>query len=298
MAQKKTSEAETTGTQSLAVNSGGSVALPSFMQDDAGKGKGNIDQSDVVTPRVALLAAISPEVTDGKGAAGNFYHTIAERDLGGAIDIVPIFHSKRYTLWKPRHEGGGILARSSDGRTWDEQFRNKTFEVSPDKNRPRYKVKWETGVKVGRDEGLGAWGTMDPANEDSAPAATLSQVIVAVCPSMLDLGPFVILLQRSGEPVAKQLLSKIQVDSAPMFGQMYTMSSKTQPNKSGDNFFNYVFTKNGHVQTVEQYTRFREMHEAFAAMNLRFNDEGADGEGDDNAATGGDKDEPDTKRNF
>lgn len=244
-------------------------ATPDWMQEDGRLGKDNISAEDRIIPRVQLAAAISQPVTDGRVEAGNFYHTVNEEDLGPELEIVFVNHTKRYTLWKPRHQGGGILARASDGRNWD-NGNQKFGDIQPDKARPRYKVEYETGEKVGKDIGLGAWGTSDPANEDSPPAATLSHVFIAVCPSRPELGAFAILLQRTGEGVAKQLLTKIDLDRAPIFGQKYKMSGKVQPSASGD-YHQYAFAKAGYVDR-EQYAELKLVFEQFEAMAPKVDD--------------------------
>lgn len=246
------------------------------MQGAGKTGKDNIDRGDLVIPRVALMQSVHKEVEEGKAEAGSFYHTILEEDLGQEIpDLIVVHISKQYKLWNPRHAGGGILARADNGREWNEPFRNKKFEVQPDKQRKNYKVTWETGVKVGRDEGLGRWGTSDPNNEDSPPAATLTYVLVCMIASRMDLGPFVILLQRSAEPVGKNLLTKVRLDPAPLYGQVYRLGQKVQGSPSGD-FFQYTFAKNGHVQDEALFRTLQEQFEQFDAMSFKYDDSDED----------------------
>lgn len=253
-------------------SSQGTSNLPAFMQADAADGKENIGNDDIIIPRVALMQSVSDEVEAGKIRAGNFLHILLEEDMGTAIDdIVIVSHSKRYVLWSPRHEGGGILARASDGKTWDEAFQGMEFEVAPSKDRPRYKVKWKVEGEVGRDVGLGAWGSSDPENPDSSPAATLTHVLVCVSLSRLEMGPFTILLQRTAEKSARELLTKIRLDKAPLYGQVYRLSSTQSSGPSGD-FYNYSFSKNGHVQELELYQQTQAMYESFRGKALKVDD--------------------------
>lgn len=239
------------------------------MQADANTGKENISRDDVLIPRVALMQGISPEVNAGQAESGNFYHSVAEADLGPTLDIIIVHHSKRYTLWNPRHMGGGVLARASDGVNWDQPGE---FEIAPYKEKPKYKVKLSTGQKVGKDIGLGKWGSLDPENPDSAPAATLSHVLVCVAPELIEMGPFVIFLQRSAEPVAKGLLSKVKMDQAPIYGQVYTASSFVQPSAGGE-FNQFKFVKNGHVQSAELYEELKRQNGIFTETGVKTNDE-------------------------
>lgn len=287
-AQQK-SDAETEGSTQVA--NPGTSNLPAHLQKSRGRGKENIDQSDMIIPRVALMQSTHKEVEEGKTKSGRFWHTVLEEDLGPQLDdLVIIHHSKRYTLWKPRHEGGGLLARASDGRRWDPAFRGMEFEIQPDKMRPRHKVKWKIdkdGI-VSRDEGLGAWGTSDPENVDSQPAATLSHVLVCVSLSRLDIGPFVVLLQRTSEKVGKALLTKINLDSVDLFGQVYAMSAKSDSGPSGD-YYQYAFTKNGHVMDAEVFAKLESLYERFEAQGVKYDDskDAGDGETTTNGASSG-----------
>lgn len=284
MASANSSKTTSTGTALAA--SQGTSNVPDFMRDDARMGKENIQADDLIIPRVALTAAISPAVVDGLCEAGHFFHAVTEEDLGPEMRIVPILHQRRYTLWKPRWQGGGILARSSNGKTWD--VPDQTFDdIQPDKARPKYKVTWETGREVGRDIGLGRWGTSDPNNEDSAPAATLAHVLLCVNLDDLAMGPFAIFLQRSAEPVGKQLLTKIDLDRAPIFGQVYKMGAKNAKNAAGDDFFQYTFTKDGYVD-ADTYSKLKELHEQYSKGAFKV-DDSTDIDADEGSKGGGEK---------
>jgi hypothetical protein len=283
MAQKPKSNesAESGESTALANRETNSGLVPSFMAS-APSGKENIERGDMIIPRVALAQSTHEWVEEGKIRAGNFWHTVLEKDLGKSLeDLVIVHHSKRWNLWKPRHEGGGILARATDGRRWDESFRGMEFEVQPDKNRPRHRVKWriDEDGQIGRDIGLGAWGTSDPDNPDSQPAATLSHVLIGVSLERLHEGPFVILLQRTSEKVARGLLAKVSADQAPIYGQVYRMSSKADSGPSGD-YQQYVFNKNGYVPDEATFNRLMAMNEEFTRMaGINIDERGGEEEG-------------------
>lgn len=241
------------------------------MQEDKSLGKENISRDDIVIPRVALMQAVHPEVIEGKCSSGDLWHTVLEEVLGDEIDdLIIIHHSKRYTLWNPRYLGGGILARASDGVNWDEP--GQKFSFAPYKDRSKYVVEYVLGSKVGRDIGLGKWGSMDPENPESPPAATLTHALVCMIESRPEMGPFVILLQRSAEPVAKALLSKVQMDPAPIFGQKYRMGSKVVNGDGGDSFNQYTFSKNGHVSDVDLYNFLKEQHIQFKEAGVKYDE--------------------------
>ena len=283
----KVATRESQGTSKDVALSPGAAALPAFMQQDAAShaGKENISRDDMIIPRVALTQAVSPEAMDGRCEIGNFWHTVLEEDLGSEIDVIILHQSKRYTLWNPRHSGGGVLARASDGKKWDADYEGEIQPYKDDK-KTKTKISIKAGDKVGRDIGLGKWGTLDPKNEDSPPAATLSYVLVCMMPDRPDVGPFVILLQRSAEPIARNLLTKINLDAAPLYGQVYSVSSKDQASDSGG-FKQFVFNKNGHVQDPDVYTLVKELHEQFKSSDVKFDENAAQAEAEGDRSGGG-----------
>lgn len=249
---------------------------------NAASGKDNIGIDDLIIPRVALMQGISPPVMQGLAENAAFWHTINEEALGAELEVIAILHRKQWTIWNPQHAGGGVIARSSDGKTWDADFE---AEVQVYKEKPKYKVKvsGKKGDPVGRDVGYGRWGTMDPENEDSGPMATLSHVVMMVAPERMDFGPFIVFLQRSSERVAREFLSKIQIDKAPIYGQQYVMGSRVVPNGAGQEYNQYTFRKNGHVQDEALFFELQSMHEQYKSASFRTNDENA---AEDAPATG------------
>lgn len=262
------------------------------MQGGDRSGKENIDTDDMVIPRLALTQGVSNEVQEGLVSQGHFWHTILEEDWGKEIDdLVIVHHSKRYVLWEPRHMSGGILARASDGKNWDPQFAGMSWEIQPYKDQPRHKVKWsipEGDLSVGRDIGLGAWGSTDPDNPDSPPAATLTHVLVCVRLSRPDDGPFTILLQRASEKIGKGLLTKINLDKAPIYGMVFKLSCQTEDGPTGDDFNNYKFVKNGYVADRDVYEQLRELNERLTAEGVKVDDSTADGSANSGDAEGDD----------
>lgn len=240
---------------------------PEWMKDMAGQGVEEVDVSDLEIPRLQLLQSLSPEVVDGDEKPGVFYHSVLEEELGKDVLIIPVYTDVRYILWRPRHDGGGILARSDDGKHWSPP--NATFTVKPDKNSDRT-VTWETKPTV-QESGLDKWGSYDPNNENSQPAATKMYNIVAYLPDHPELSPCVITLQRGAVRVAKKLMGKLKLATAPSFGQVYRMTSIKDNSGEGD-FFNYKFDKVGYVQDEELFNNLKDMYENFREMGVNIRD--------------------------
>lgn len=263
----------------LAKRSTGSVAArgqaaPTFMKKDAGKGTEGIETKDMEMPRLRLIQGTDEELLashDGM-KIGNFFQTLAEVDLGPELDIVPLHISKRVVLWRPRPpiDAGGILARADDAIHW--QPADKEFEVKVDKKGT--KVKWKTAKTVD-ESGLLEWGTFDPDDENSQPAATLCHVFVVALPSYPELSPCVLMLQRSAVKAARKLLGKINIigGQAAIYGQVYKMGSASEANSAGQQFRNYTFTANGFVQDETEYKAYEGLHEQFKKDGVKIKDE-------------------------
>lgn len=268
----------------------------------AAKGMGDVDTEDLIIPRVALMQGISPAVMAGQVEQAHFWHTIMEEDLGTSLKVTPILRRKRYTLWNPVHAGGGVLARATDGKHWDSDF---DVQVAPYKDFPKRMVRYaaKAGDLVGREHGLGKWGSADPENPDSGPAATVSHVFLMRALEWMDLGPFIVFLQRSSEGVARDFMTKIKFledgSGVPMYGQVYNMTSDTAQNDAGQEYNKYKFARlSGDDQFVQDealFTQLMEEHISYKGTRFRTNDEDAQGEEGTGGSSGGSAAAPDSK---
>jgi len=219
--------------------------LPAHLQGQVKSTKiGNVDRSDMIIPRVKLLQAVSPEIEAGvEGAkAGEFWHTTAGISLGAAVRVVPVILRKTYVLWAPRNDDRGILARATDGKRWDTP--GLTFEVKP-KWAPKG-ITYELGELVSETIGLGRFGTSNPEDPNSAPAASLNYEIMFLFPDHEDLGAALVLNTRSAVRAGKDLISKVDMRPADHYAQEYIMKSIKQK-KDDQTFYNYQYVSNGYA---------------------------------------------------
>lgn len=260
--------------------------VPSFMKDDVSKGMAqNIDSDDYEIPRLKLLQALSPEIEDGQGKAGQFYHNVLEEPLGETLTVVPIFVFKSFILWNPRHEGGGILARAMDGVHWDNP--NGEFEVQPYKDNKK-KVTWRTARTV-KESGLDQWGSTDPDDPQSQPAATRMINVLLEIVGRPEISPVLLTFQRSTIKYGKKFIGKLKMTNAPSFGIQFELSSFKDANKNGDEYWSMKMTSAGFVPNKDDYDRYSAMYDSFSGMELNIKDlEGMQGEAPD---TGGDDDD-------
>jgi hypothetical protein len=91
--------------------------LPAFMQEHERLGR--LDVGDFEMPRLKLLQASSPELTEFNNAKqGEFWHSLIDESFGSTVRICPIFIDWRFILWRPQEAGGGILTRADDAKHW------------------------------------------------------------------------------------------------------------------------------------------------------------------------------------
>jgi len=240
--------------------------VPSYLQDYAGEGTENVSDLTIV-PRIKLLQGLSPEVVDNGESAGDFYHTVAEMSMGYSITMVPVYVSQSVILWRPRKDGGGILARAADGIHWDHP--DTEFNVKLDNGK---KVTWNTGSTVQRG-GLDQFGTMDPDDTNSYPAATRMIDVIAMFPDHLDMSPAVISLQRSSFKVGQQFVSKLAISRLPSWSRLFTLESTKDRNSDNEPYFNWKFTQQTAKQKGKVISKvipesdvpvYREMYEHFS----------------------------------
>jgi hypothetical protein len=215
--------------------------VPDFMRADIGHGLGleALDGSDMALPRLLLMQGLSKEKEQFDFLkSGDFFHTAHEIILPQPILAVPILIDKRYLLWRPRDMGGGILARANDGKTWIPA--NQTFNVKLDKKDGGANVTWHTAETVD-GSGLAEWGTMNPNDPDSPPAATLTYNILLAFPANPELSPAVLSLARTGIKPAQKLNMKLKALNRPSFHSVIRLSSFLD--HSGTNDFYSIATE-------------------------------------------------------
>lgn len=244
-----------------------SDAIPDFMKDDIGKGHEAVSASSVEVPRIKLIQKISPELdTFNNLRAGEFWHTILEQSLGTEVRICPIYIDERFILWRPQEDGGGILARADDGIHWHPA--PATFNV---KLKDGTAVTWRTEKTVAASR-LDQWGSQNPSNPDSPPAATRMFNMVVTFPDDPEMPPAVVTLQRSAVTVGKKFMGKLKITRAPSFGLIFKMGSVNETNKAGQGFLNYSFVGDGKVTDEAFYRSNRDWYEFFKAQGLAVKD--------------------------
>lgn len=248
--------------------------LPAHLQGGKKASLGNIDQNDLIIPRVKLLQATSEEVISfaERGAKiGQFWHTLAEQPLGDKLPMIPLVLKKELVLWAPRGDDRGILARSSDCVNWDAGFANLEFEVKlKGVAKP---VKYRTMSNVAESR-LGDFGTMNPEDPKSRPAASLTYRFMFFFPDFPDLSPAIVINTRSSIKPGKALISKIESKPVDHYGQLYVMGTTDEKGDEGP-YKGYSYTSDGFANEAD-YNRCKELYERFKDVEWKANEEGGD----------------------
>jgi len=242
-------------------------ALPAHLaQYNRGK-IGNIDSTDRILPRIKLIQAISPELADFPEAkAGQFWHAIAQQNLGPTIRAIPIIIRKSYVLWAPRNDDRGILARAMDGIHW--QPADAEFTVKP--KGASNSITYKTGKTVA-ESGLDQFGTSIPGDPNSPPAASLTYNMMWYLVDFPELSPSIIINTRSSVKPMQNLLSRIESKPVAHYVQVYDIGSVQQKGAEGP-YFNFTYTAAGFAD-VERAAICSELYDRFGKEGWVASDE-------------------------
>lgn len=260
-------------------------ALPAHLQGGKQVKVGNVDSTDLIIPRVKLLQAISPEITehDYEGAkSGNFWHTVAGENLGNKLRGIPIVVRKSFVLWAPRGDERGILARADDGLNWDNAGMEFTVKPKGSPHEVTYKLGKTVHEKTGDGPALSEFGSSIPGDPRSKPAASLTYQMLWFFPDLPDMSPAIVINTRSSVKPAQSLLSKIDLRPVDHYGQVFTIGITQEKGAEGP-FFNYAYTSDGYA-SEEEYATAKLMYERFGDSEWQANDQGED---TDVSASGG-----------
>lgn len=172
--------------------------LPDYLRGNEKVGLAALGREDFKVQRAKLMQATSPEVRTfvAKALPSEFWHTGANKSLGREFFATPVLVNKKVILFSPRDAGNekSILAMSRDGLSWNVGA-NKEFEVKLKDNKK--KVVWKTGADV-KSSGLLLFGSSDPDNEESVPAATLFYEYLLYLRDFPELSPVALSAFKTG----------------------------------------------------------------------------------------------------
>lgn len=230
---------------------GGAVAAYAPMQS-------NVGLEDMKRPLLKVIQGLSPEVEEMGVATGQFFATVLNMELGKELAVTVLGVKKEYILWNPqRGVEPMILARSSNGITWDGDGANKTFDV---KIQNVGQVKWKTGADVA-NSGLHLFGSSVPGNKDSKPALAETYNYLLYLHDQ-DILPVVISCSRSKLDAAKSL-NTICFGSSSIDARSLKIKLKVVTRGQGtESYFSFVPMRGG-KNSEEEFHRMVALSERF-----------------------------------
>jgi len=268
-------------------------ALPAYLQDYTGPmGSDNIDNEDVTIPRVKLAQGTTPEVKAGEIKEGSLFLNVTGEVLaapGETLTVIPLVYAKEFILWKDQNfDGGGVFTRArrvfdkevNEYRyLWDKQnaaFENKIKGVLP--------VVWNTLTYVD-ENGMDKFGSANPEDSDSHPAATAHHNYVVVLPDF-DMTVAALSLSNTAVKKAKDLNAMLKMGTAPWFARQFTVGTVDETNNDGQIYKNYSFKPAGFVEAQETFEYTKSLFESFSDKGFTVDQSDKEGGSD---ATASDK---------
>lgn len=258
---------------------GNDANLPAYLQgrENTGSGLQGLDSSDFIVPRIKLLQKISKEPDNFEAAVpGIFWLNVLDVPLGPELEFIVISNKKRYLLMPPLAPGNakGIFARADDGVHWRPDHGSWEIKLKGQKQ----SVKWEINDPTVRGSGLAEYGSSNPEDADSVPAATLFHEYLVYLPEHPHVSPVLLSLARSQVKVAKDLNGKIEFSNQPMQALKFKASIVTASNGEDQEYYNYQFVRSGFasedqfkgcLNLAEKFTDYRGADEEGAAEEAR-----------------------------
>lgn len=91
--------------------------IEALMREHAGEGTEHLTAQDLLIPRLTILQALSPQVTQGKpefdpnARTGQIYDVGMKEGWPDGIMALICYSTRSWNEWAPRHTGRGIVAR-------------------------------------------------------------------------------------------------------------------------------------------------------------------------------------------
>lgn len=239
--------------------------LPDYLKGGESSGIENFGREDFKIPEIKLLQGLSPELTAHSGTAklGEYFHTGLMKSLGPVFTSVVCVARKRIVLWRPKSDqGGGILAMSNDGTNWD-MGANKEFSVML--KGAKKPVVWATKDNV-MASGLLNFGTSNPEDENSPPAAMAYYEYIHYLPEYEDASPVVQRIKSTGLDNARKLNSYFWLKKKPIYIHAIQWSVDARSNSDG----NWTVPKFKPLGYVDEATFLiaKAMNEQYASIDL------------------------------
>jgi hypothetical protein len=197
----------------------GREEIPDFLRSDIGKSTGmeNVEQSDILLPRLGLCQALSPQKRKSHSSyidgllEGQLFNSVTQEIYGETLDVIPLFFFKNRIKFIPMDAGGGMDCQSQNGIDGGRICPSGCASC-------QYSI-WGNGKALADGE------QQDP------PACTMYHNYMTFNPN--DMTPIAISYKSSGLKLSKQLLAQTRLTRLPMYAKVYKVTVVVQ--KDGAN---------------------------------------------------------------
>lgn len=258
-----TKNSEITVTKKTAIST--QEEVPDFLRGEIGHQAGmeNVDQGDLLLPRLGLCQSLSPQRKKTHASyieglnEGQLFNTVTKEIYGEELEICILFFFKNRIKYFDLDDGGGIDCMSLNGIDGG--------RICPD------------GCSTCKFHKFGN-GETDDEHGNDAPLCTLYHNYMAFTYATEIPTPIAVSYKSTGLKVSKELLAQVRMTRLPMYAKKYKITVVTA--RSGDNeWFEKKLTPMGFVEP----DLFRQMEINFKALkdiNIKVDTTGEEAEGD------------------
>lgn len=204
--------------------------LPSFLMEE--KADFELEQDEILTPRLQLSQPTSEVVSDGAVAPGKWYNSLTQQEYADPIQIIPIIKTSYRVKWSD--EGVGLDCFAPDGKYGTKY--GKCQEC------PHFWTKTEKGGAV--------------CNKG------ISLLVYIVDTDEVVLLPAI----RTKLTPIKKMLTILKVSNKPLFTYIWNLSVAKQKNDQGTFFVPEL--KQAALITEELYKKIKAIRDSFKVEDI------------------------------
>lgn len=261
---KKTEVATVDQTTGEIVASGLPADMLAQMEQEAQTHHQHFDQDQLIIPRITILQPLSPQVQQGadhiEGARPGMIFNTVTGDIMTALTIIPAHYAVRFTAWRPRLNGGGLINGDVDRKILTEE--NGWVQENPGKWLGRMVPKpGEDPIKV-EVIMAGEWAAI--ARNDAG-----------------GLLPVAISFAGSKARIGKKINSKIELTEVegkngffvpPPYFHWFSLTTGTEKAPDGTDYWNYVSNHLGFCSDARARDKAKKLREAILAGEAQMSD--------------------------
>jgi len=248
MSNMKKGEIVSAGNSALA-----NSEVPEWLRSEVGNQKGmeDVDQSDIVLPRLGLCQALSPQKRKSDKAyienlqEGELFNSVTQEIYGTSLEIIPLFFFKNRIKYFPIEDGGGIECMSANGIDGG--------SLNP------------MGCASCR---FSAWGNGSTKEEDMSNPPLCTYYHNLMCFTLTDNPmPIAMSYKATGLKLSKQFLANVRLSRLPMYAKKYKISVVTVRDGSNE-WFEKKLVPSG-FPDESLYRQMEEHFKALREMNIK-----------------------------